>query len=206
MSADLTDHRDDLTSFVDAVHALLDTERESVTVIWPQNASALNKAPAGLMLSAAVVLACDGCGQSVRFDGRRVEGWFDGTGDGALVVQAEWSMQHGCGTWAPPIVWTTWCADDDTFDPEALVAELRALAADAQKDRNLATERRLRRDLAEFLAARIWEPTGSETEPGIYHNGNQWVAWDYDIRPAIDNTWDTLDVTESDLNKESTEL
>lgn len=184
-----------------AVEALLTDTREAVTVIHPANAAALNKGPAGLMVSAAVVLTCDGCAQNVRFDGSRVEGYFL---DDGLVIEAEWSRQHGCGTWAPPIVWVTWPAGDD-LDPEALVAELRRLTAEAQGERNEATARRLRRELTEFLALPEddREATGTDWEPGIYHNGERWIAWDYDTRPHADATWDTIDVTEADVAAET---
>lgn len=185
----------DVAAARDAVAALLDPEREAVIIIYPADAAALNQGAAGLMLSAAVVPTCDSCGQDVVFTGRHVEGYFR---DG-LIVQSERSRQHRCGTWAPPIVDVDWNVDDP-FDPEALVAALRSRAETARADRDAATGRRLRRELAEFLALPEDErkATGTDWEPGIYHNGNSWMAWDYDASQR-DGSWDTIDVTEADL-------
>lgn len=198
-------HLDDTqTSLLDAVQALLDPDREAVTVVYPRNAAALSKGPEGLMLSAAVLLSCDGCDQAVPFQGCQVEGYF--TASGTLRIESERSRQHGCGTWAPPVVWVA-ASFDGPLDPPVLpvlVERLRALVAEARADRNKETRRRLCRELAEFLALPEdeREPTGSETGPGIYREDDRWVAWDYTcVRPA-DDTWDTIDVTEEDLARE----
>jgi hypothetical protein len=119
-----------------AVQALLNDGSEAVTVVYPANAAALHKGPQGLLLSAAVAFTCDGCGQTVPFDGRRVEGYFR---PGGLVVEAEWDRQHGCGTWAP-MTESIWWEIGTPFDPRALVATLRSLVVASQAERNASTD------------------------------------------------------------------
>ena len=70
-------------------------------------------------------------------------------------------------------------------------------------------ERVLREQLAEFLAqpADEREPTGSETQPGIYADtlfgaSLGWVAWDYDPRTLGSDSPEVIEVTESELTGE----
>jgi hypothetical protein len=125
----------------------------------------------------------------------------------------EYSKQHGCGEWLS-VDWDEVRASDRLADitDDDVAAAARLLAARLAE--TIASKRdhirmRLREDLQDALR-RLAEPleddetaedrtdevrTGSEVEPGIYQEGGEWVAWDYD--PA--GSGDTIAVHESDL-------
>lgn len=134
-----------------------------------------------------------------------------GAGQGGQIQ--EYSKQHGCGEWLS-VDWDevrpgdqlAEVAEDDIVAAARLLAA-RLVAAIASERENI--RRRLREDLQDALC-RLAGPleggetaedradevrTGSEVEPGIYQEGGQWVAWDYDP----DGSGDTIAVDESDL-------
>lgn len=89
---------------------------------------------------------------------------------------ADWSRQHGCGGWWAPAQLRV-----DDLTTEALdqaLAELRSEELAAREK----VRRRLRSDLARVLAepGDDREATGDQTQPGVYVEDGQWIAWDYD--------------------------
>jgi hypothetical protein len=107
------------------------------------------------------------------------------------------SQQHGCGEWND-VAWLDVAADE-----EAITRAAQRLAGELTADRD--TRRAsiagsLRRDLQCALIDLTDDPdtdvaTGSDAEPGIYHDGTQWVAWAY----GPDGAEDVIQVAEEDL-------
>jgi hypothetical protein len=165
--------------------------------------------PNGTMLAVPIVWAdritdrCDQCGEPIA---KVVEGC-------PAVLDAEacaggqlesTDLQHGCGNWLS-VDWREADIDQVTAVAKEMAAD-RKREIDAEHER---IERRLRRDLTAAMA-RLSEPldagetaeeradevtTGSEIEPGIYHDADQWLAWDYD--PASEG--DTITVTADEV-------
>jgi hypothetical protein len=172
----------------------------------------------GLQLAYPVVWAdrpydtCPRCGQPVaRVVGQCPVMLNTGAGQGGQIQ--EYSQQHGCGQWLS-VDWSEVPASDRLSDvtEDDVAASARTFAtrlAEAITLRRERIRRRLREDLEEALG-RLAEPldddeteqdrardvrTGSEVEPGVYSEGGEWVAWDYDP----DGSGDTIAVRESDL-------
>ena len=125
----------------------------------------------------------------------------------------EWSQQHGCGQWLA-VLWEEVAGtgedgevtDDDINSAAAAAAEWLREAIDGERQR-------LRQSLTEDLALtlqRLAEPldedetaedraedvrTGHEASPGVYLDGDRWVAWDYDP----DGSGDPVTVTATDV-------
>jgi hypothetical protein len=158
---------------------------------------------------------CPGCDEPVS---RVVEcpvGLNTGAGQGGRLE--EWSKQHGCGEWLA-VDWeevTSSAATGEvtTADVVAAATELAAsLAAAIDKERGC-LRARLREDLA-WALARLAEPladgetsedreeevrTGSEVDPGVYREGDGWLAWGYDP----DGSGDPITVHAKELTAEA---
>ena len=187
LSTQLTDAIDDLRFAADDNGDPV----EGATVIWPSNADALHLDAEGVMLSAHIPGDCC-CGHTHRFVAERVEGEFR---DGELWVSSTWSRQAGCGEW-PEIVTLAVPADQIDRLDEAMTS-LRRLRDERIAEKVADVTERLTAELRAVLDADPddRDPTGSETAPGVYIDGGQWVAWDY--RPGA---WgEVITVTASDV-------
>jgi hypothetical protein len=138
------------------------------------------------------------------------------TGAGQDGQIEELSQQHGCGEWLS-VDWAEVSATGPLVDPteDDVLATARELAARLADDLTTQRERiraRLRVDLRDGLA-RLAEPlaedetaedraaevsAGNETEPGLYLEDGQWLAWDYDP----DGSGDTITVYASEITAE----
>lgn len=137
------------------------------------------------------------------------------------------SHQHGCGMWNPPTEGVAtlppeaepddpghdaqWSADQhrETLEDEAIRA-LAQLDAEVDQERGAALHD-LRASLHQQLTYAMRElsrgtdpedvTTGSEMEPGVFRDGDEWIAWDFEpwLLPDPDEGADSIIVTESDL-------
>lgn len=118
----------------------------------------------------------------------------------------QWSQQHGCGAW-----WGPWASDAVLVGADEIVeevAELLGQKVQARAAKAIAAAREkltdgLREQLAAVLALppEDREPTGNETNPGVYREDygpqeGEWVAWDYDVDTTAG---DVITVYASDL-------
>lgn len=178
---------------LDEIEPLL-WEHEGATLVTPQfDGNPASTQPVAVLLSAAVTLTCPGCDESVPFVPVRVEGCV--TADGELRVEATWSRQHGCGTWAPPVVSQTVTPDDD---PTEALHLLRAQLADARFELQEKLRAQCEDDLDDWLALPTedrWD-TGSEREPGCHINDNgEPTCWTWDPTNLDDDGRDEIVVT-----------
>lgn len=127
---------------------------------------------------------CEGCGQPITVSGP-VTWLCHRHGDN----QGGYSHQHGCGSWNTPhhsIRFHVRPLEDQLFDLVNSMAEEVLTAREAELSKRRAEIRgRLLRELAEG------EETGSEIEPGVFFDGDRWVAWAYDP----DLSGDIIEVT-----------
>lgn len=133
---------------------------------------------------------CEGCGQPITVTGP-VTWLCHRHGDS----QGGYSLQHGCGSWNTPhhsIRFHVRPLDEDQlFDLVISMAEEVLTAREVELSKRRAEIRdRLLRELAEVAAS--GEATGSEIEPGVFFDGDRWVAWAYD--PDL-STGDIIEVT-----------
>lgn len=171
----------------------------------------------GLPLAYPVVWAdrpydtCPRCGQPVPGVVENCPALLNtGAGQGGAIQ--EWDQQHGCGEWLA----VSWCevkpAGDEVTEAE-IQAAAEELSAEWQREVTAKTSRivaALRKELAVALA-RLAEPldedetiedrdeevrTGSETQPGVYREDGEWLAWSY---PPVQDGSDSITVYASDL-------
>lgn len=157
---------------------------------------------------------CPRCGQQVPSEVGCPVKFNAGAGQGGALEER--SQQHGCGEWLG-VLWVQVTGSGETGE----VAERDVTAAAermAQARVALIAERRerirarLRRHLIGALAE-LAKPldgdetageraerlrSGDEMNPGVYHDGAQWVAWDFDP----DGSGDVIDVTEGELTRD----
>jgi hypothetical protein len=125
------------------------------------------------------------------------------------------SQQHGCGAWWGP----DWVVIDPDGEPSDELADRVMIAAadeaadvraaEAKEDaRTRAALRRALADALEDLAAG-GDPedvaTGSELDPGVYLDGDEWIAWDYAEAWDNDGT-EFVEVRESEVPSTSREV
>lgn len=126
---------------------------------------------------------CPRCGQPVPVDpGNPV--YFDNPPN----PTTERDQKHGCGFWMS-VASATFDPDllDDGVDLDDHVAAIAAELEKAYAEQVAAANQRIRngllQNLVDFLEFdpedREDEAGGSETNPGIYRDGDQWAAWDY---------------------------
>ncbi|MEV0732346.1 hypothetical protein [Polymorphospora sp. NPDC050346] len=159
---------------------------------------------------------CPSCGQAVQMNSDCPVGLNLGEAGGQL---QEHDKQHGCGEWLTvdwdEVTGTSKPDSDDEIVPGigpadvvAAAEQLAEVTRGKRADGRARLEQRLRDDLAAALD-RLAEPlaagetdqdradearTGSEVEPGVYREGDLWLAWDY--APGTD---DVVTVTADDL-------
>lgn len=132
-----------------------------------------------------------------------------GAGQGGRVTDL--SQQHGCGEWLGVS-----SATFDEFDTTQQIEAEAHVLAEARAEEINGEREYMRRRLGAYLRTSLQlraEPledgetqedrddevtTGGEYSPGVYHDGTQWVAWDYDPDPDGDET-DVITVTAKDL-------
>jgi hypothetical protein len=151
---------------------------------------------------------CPGCGATERDPIRECPVTLDpSVGD----TQA-WSQQHGCGAW-----WGSTWAVIDPIEPDYIEPDdadrIRRLADEIMEDVRAAeaeadtqTMAALRTALTEALdelgsgAEPDYVTTGSATEPGVYRDGDEWLAWAYAAAWDNDGT-EFLEVRESEVRE-----
>lgn len=142
--------------------------------------------------------ACPLCRQPVQPDMSghplQLNGWF----------VEPFSQQHGCGQWLDfrwEVVAGTGDGGQETADDVLRLAEeLAGALEESSGHEREQTRRRLRGELGAALE-RLAEPleegqtpqdraeevrTGSASDPGVYCDGGQWLAWDYGPGDAED--------------------
>jgi hypothetical protein len=130
-------------------------------------------------------------------------------------VQAR-DQQHGCGTWWGPDWVTIDPSEAEALDElrdrvvaaaDKLMEDVRTTEAEADARARAALRRTLAEALAELDAGA--EPddvaTGSEMDPGVYRDGDEWIAWDYAEAWDNDGT-EFVEVRESELPSTSREV
>jgi hypothetical protein len=155
---------------------------------------------------------CPRCDQPVRREPDCPLHLNGGAGQGGALET--WDHMHGCGQWLePPSEAVRGTGENGEVTEEDVLAVARGLAerlAEAHDERRAKIRRRLRRELTDALA-RLAEPldddettedraeevrSGDDMQPGVYHDGHQWVAWDFD--PA-GGEGEYLEVTENEV-------
>lgn len=117
-------------------------------------------------------------------------------------VSGSWSWEHRCGQWWEPD-WTA-VRMPPGFSDEVIRDALDVALGSLHGVQDRKVERitvGLMHVLHSFLSTseeqRAAAPKGSDTEPGVWHNGTEWEVWLYDPRDGES----TITVTESDITK-----
>ena len=168
---------------------------------WSGTRRSTNTTDSGWLVWWAQDIDC--CDHQQGWQAQSVPGVWDTTGVGTWEV-IDHVQCGGCGQLI--VAGAVMATDDDleaTIDREAADHERQVTRPVARVTRVLRTQ------LAEFLAqpADEREPTGSETQPGIYADtlfgaSLGWVAWDYDPRTLGSDSPEVIAVTESELTGE----
>ena len=148
---------------------------------------------------------CPECGENEWPADRPCPVTIDSGGFGDLQM---WSHQHGCGEWwSPP--WTS--RDLSSWEPtedgvREAIEEIAQAVREGDEAEVADVEGSLRELLADVLAMLAEGGDvpdclqGSELEPGVWRNGDQWEAWDFD--PRDPEGAEAIVVTEHDLAKQ----
>jgi hypothetical protein len=167
-------------------------------------------------VGALVSTSCSNCGQTIARDVTdvTVSAPEDRFGD----VEGSWSYQHGCGVWNSPRRSSVELSELEDLlvdeGSEAVSDRLRALIGDvaseidAEREANAEAVRSMLADTLREALARLAAGedddhvlTGDDLQPGVWRNGDELEAWDFDPT-AVDGEGtitEAIVVSESDL-------